>query len=62
MLQHETPEDFTKATGRTISVRKCIEIEGNNLGWDKKNKSNGIIRENEGVMKSGEDLVLKNSN
>ena len=53
MMQQDIPEDFVIASGRTVSVRKFIEITANNLGWDKNSKGKGIIWENEGINEIG---------
>ena len=53
MLQQEQPKDYVIATGRTETVRRFLEICSNNLGWNKDNKSSGIIWEGKGTKEVG---------
>ncbi len=53
MLQQESPEDFVIATGRQISVRKFIELSSKKLGWNKEEKSSGIVWSGEGIDEVG---------
>ncbi len=53
MLQQDSPEDFVIATGRQISVRRFIELSSKKLGWNKEEKSSGIVWSGEGIDEVG---------
>ena len=53
MLQQDKPEDFVVSTGRTLSVRKFIELAANQLGWGRNHEGKSIIWENEGINEIG---------
>ena len=53
MLQQEKPEDFVIATGRMETVRRFIELTALELGWGKKNKTEGICWEGKGLNEIG---------
>ena len=52
MLQQEEPDDYVVSTGRTVSVKRFIEISARFLGWGKENKPS-IIWEGEGLNEIG---------
>ncbi len=53
MLQQEKPDDYVIATGKTVSVRRFIEICATTLKWNKKENEPGIIWEGEGNNEIG---------
>ena len=52
MLQQEEPDDYVVSTGRTVSVKRFIEISARFLGWGEENKPS-IIWEGEGLNEIG---------
>ena len=53
MLQKDCPDDYVIATGRTESVRKCIEICAQYLGWGGNEGKPGIIWKGYGINEVG---------
>ena len=63
MLQQEEPDDYVVSTGKTLSVRRFIEITARFLGWGEKNQPS-IIWEGEGLNEIGRradtnEIVIK---
>jgi GDPmannose 4,6-dehydratase len=63
MLQQEEPEDYVIATGRSITVRRFIELSAKCLGWGD-GYSSSIIWEGSGIDEVGRradngDIVIK---
>ena len=53
MLQQKEPKDYVISTGRTVSVRKFIEISALKLGWNLTKDGPGIIWEGHGIDEVG---------
>ncbi|MBO8204925.1 GDP-mannose 4,6-dehydratase [Prochlorococcus marinus] len=53
MLQQKEPKDYVISTGRTVSVRKFIEISALKLGWNLTKDGPGIIWEGKGIDEVG---------
>ena len=63
MLQQEEPEDYVIATGRSVTVRRFIELSAKCLGWGD-GYSSSIIWEGSGIDEVGRradngDIVIK---
>ena len=63
MLQQEEPEDYVIATGRSVTVRRFIELSAKCLGWGD-GFSSSIIWEGSGIDEVGRradngDIVIK---
>ena len=55
MLQHDTPEDFVLATGKTVTVRKFIEMAFEKVGIPIEWKGKGV--EEKGYNPKGEAII-----
>ena len=53
MLQQDKPEDFVIATGRSVTIRKFVEICAEKLGWQKNNEGPSILWEGKGINEVG---------
>ena len=53
MLQQDKPADYVISTGRQESVRKFVELSAKAIGWNKGEKTPGIIWEGEGLEEVG---------
>ena len=53
MLQQDEPEDYVISTGKTVSVRRFIELCAAKLGWGSKKNGPSIIWEGEGLNEKG---------
>ena len=53
MLQQDEPDDYVISTGKTVSVRRFIELCATKLGWKSKKDGPSIIWEGEGLNEKG---------
>ena len=53
MLQQDEPDDYVISTGKTVSVRRFIELCAAKLGWESKKNGPSIIWEGEGLNEKG---------
>ena len=53
MLQQDEPDDYVISTGKTVSVRRFIELCATKLGWQSKKDGPSIIWEGEGLNEKG---------
>ena len=53
MLQQDEPDDYVISTGKTVSVRRFIELCATKLGWQSKKDGPSIIWEGKGLNEKG---------
>ncbi|GAB5539127.1 MAG: GDP-mannose 4,6-dehydratase [Salibacteraceae bacterium] len=57
MLQHDTPEDFVLATGKTIPVREFVELSFKEIGVELEWKGEGV--DEKGINKTTNEVVVE---